>query len=97
MATRLHVCGSWNITKQKKIEKIMQCPFVKSPPLWYGSGFFFEKINYYAFIVQKYKKHIVFNEFSFKFFKYLNCPRFNPHISISYTIKKFTQEFHSQP
>jgi hypothetical protein len=29
----LHVCGSLNITKLKKIEKIMQCPFIKSPPL----------------------------------------------------------------
>jgi hypothetical protein len=38
--TRLHVCGSWNITKQNKIEKIMEFPFIKSPPLWYGSGFF---------------------------------------------------------
>jgi len=35
----LHVCDSWNITKQKKIGKIMQCPFIKSP-LWYGSDFF---------------------------------------------------------
>jgi hypothetical protein len=34
-----HVCGSWNITKQNNIEKIMQCPFIKSPPFWYGSGF----------------------------------------------------------
>jgi hypothetical protein len=24
----------------KRIEKIMQCPSMKSPPLWYGSGFF---------------------------------------------------------
>jgi hypothetical protein len=39
-----HVCGSWNITKQKKIKKIMQCPSIKSPPLWYGSGFFPKKI-----------------------------------------------------
>jgi len=23
----------------KKTEKIMQCPFIKSPPLWYGSDF----------------------------------------------------------
>jgi hypothetical protein len=28
-----HVCGSSNITKQIKIEKIMQCPSTKSPPL----------------------------------------------------------------
>jgi hypothetical protein len=29
----LHVCGSWNITKQKKIEKLMQCPSIKYPLL----------------------------------------------------------------
>jgi hypothetical protein len=55
-----HIYGSWNITKQKKIEKIMQCPFIKSLPLWYGSGFFPEKKYYYAFIVQKCKKHAFF-------------------------------------
>jgi hypothetical protein len=38
-AIRAHVCDSWNITKQKKIEKIMQCWFIKSP-LWYGGGSF---------------------------------------------------------
>jgi len=36
-----HVCCSWNITKQKKIEKLRQCPFIKFPLFWYGSGFFF--------------------------------------------------------
>jgi hypothetical protein len=40
---RFHVCGSWNIRKQNKIEKIMQCPSIKSPPLWYGSGFVVKK------------------------------------------------------
>jgi len=35
-----HLYDSWNITKQKKIEKIMQCPYTKYPPLWYGSVFF---------------------------------------------------------
>jgi hypothetical protein len=34
-----HVYDSWNFIKQEKIEKIMQCPSIKSPPLWYGSGF----------------------------------------------------------
>jgi hypothetical protein len=34
-----HVYDSWNITKQKKFEKAMQCPSIKSPPLWYGSDF----------------------------------------------------------
>jgi hypothetical protein len=35
-----HVYDSWNITKEKKIEKIMECPSIKSSPLWYSSGFF---------------------------------------------------------
>jgi len=57
-----HVCGSWNITKQKKIEKIMQCPSIKSPILSYGSGFFL-KFFYYAFIVKNAKKHIFLMKF----------------------------------
>jgi len=39
MAIGPHVCDPWNIAKQKKTKKIMQCPFIKSL-LWYGSGFF---------------------------------------------------------
>jgi hypothetical protein len=38
MAIGLHVCDSWHITKQKEIEKIVQCPSFIS--LWYGSGVF---------------------------------------------------------
>jgi hypothetical protein len=38
-AIGLHVCDSWNITKQFFFEKIIQCSFIKSLPLWYGSGF----------------------------------------------------------
>jgi hypothetical protein len=34
-----HVCGSWNNTKKNKIEKIMQCPSIKSLLFWYGSVF----------------------------------------------------------
>jgi hypothetical protein len=30
---KFHVYDSWNITKQKKIEKIMQCQSIKSPPI----------------------------------------------------------------
>jgi hypothetical protein len=37
MAIGSHVCGSWNVTKKKKIEKKMQC--LTPPPLWYGNGF----------------------------------------------------------
>jgi len=36
----LHVYDSWNITKQFFLKKIMQCPSIKSPLLWYGTGFF---------------------------------------------------------
>ncbi len=46
-----HVCDSWNITKQKEIEKIIQCPSIKSFPLWYDSGFFLKGRYYYAFII----------------------------------------------
>jgi hypothetical protein len=47
--TKPHVYGSCNITKQKKIEKIMQCPFIKFPTIWYGSGFFVKRKYYYGF------------------------------------------------
>jgi len=64
MAIRLHVYDSWNVTKQKKIEKIMQCPFIKSPHFLYGSGYFSKKRYYYAFITkQMKKKHIFWMEF----------------------------------
>jgi hypothetical protein len=46
---RPHVYDSWNITKQKKIEKIMQCPSIKSPPFWYVNDFFLIIGYYYAF------------------------------------------------
>jgi hypothetical protein len=55
-----HVCGSWNITKQKKTKKIMQCPYVKFPPLWYGSDLKRRRRYYYTFIAQKYKKTTFF-------------------------------------
>jgi hypothetical protein len=49
MAIGHHVCDSWNITKQKKIEKIMQWSSIKSSLLWRGSGFFLKGGYYYAF------------------------------------------------
>jgi len=94
MAIGLHVWYSWNITKQKKIEKIMQCPSIKSLPFWYGSEFFPKKRHYYAFIVQKCTQKKNWMKFHPKTF---NGLRFNSCISISCTIKKFTQQFHSQP
>jgi hypothetical protein len=92
----LHVYDSWNITKNKKIEKIMQFSSIKSPPFWYGNGIF-PKRYYYAFIIKQMQKTHFVNEISSKNFKFLNFLRFNWSISISYTIKKFTQESHPQP
>jgi len=51
-----HVYDSRNITKQKKIEKIMQCPFIKFPPFLYGSDFFLKK----DIIKEMQKKHTLF-------------------------------------
>jgi hypothetical protein len=56
MAIGPHVYDSWNITKQKKIEKIMQYPSIQSPSLWYGSGFFLKVGYYYAFIIKQMQK-----------------------------------------
>jgi hypothetical protein len=72
-----HVCDSWNITKQKEIEKIMQCPSIKSFPLWYGTGFFLKGKYYYAFIHKRCKKTHFLNEISSKSFKFLYWSRFN--------------------
>ncbi len=55
-----HVCDLWNITKQKEIEKIMQCSFIKSPFSLYGNGFFLKGIYYYAFITKKMQKNTFF-------------------------------------
>ncbi len=38
----------------------MQCSFIKFSPLLYGSGFLLKRKHYYAFIVQKNKKHTIF-------------------------------------
>ncbi len=91
-AIRLHVC-SWHITKQKKIETIMECPSIKFPSLSYGSGFFPRTRYYYAFIVQKWKNTLFKNEISSKNFKFISGPRFNSCISISYTIKNSPKNF----
>jgi hypothetical protein len=49
-AIRPHFCDSRNITKQKKMEKIMQCLSIKSPLLY--NNFLKEEI-YYTFILLK--------------------------------------------
>ncbi len=54
-AIGFHICSSQNITKQKKSEKIMQCPTIKSLYLSFGIGFFFKYINYFSFITRKLK------------------------------------------
>jgi hypothetical protein len=34
----------------------MHHPFIKSPSLWYGSGFFVKKTNYYVFVIKQMQK-----------------------------------------
>jgi hypothetical protein len=69
MAIELHVYDSWNITRQNKIEKIKQCPSIKSLLFLYGSGFFFKITYYYAFITKKIQKKNTFsNGISSNFF-----------------------------
>jgi hypothetical protein len=60
IAIGLHVCDSWNIIKQKEIEKTMQCPSIKSPFLLYGNGFCFKRRYYYAFNIKKMSKNTFF-------------------------------------
>jgi hypothetical protein len=45
-----HVCDSWNITKQREIKKITQCPFIKSL-LFYTLMVFFLKGRYYNALI----------------------------------------------
>jgi hypothetical protein len=51
-----HVCDSWNINKQRKTKKLMQCSITTFPLLSHGSGFFLKREYYYAFIVLKCQK-----------------------------------------
>jgi hypothetical protein len=81
----LHVCGSWNIFKQKKLKRIMQFPSLKSPPLWYSSGFFPIRMILLCIYSKMQNNTHFLNEISSKNFKSLNGPRFNSCISISYT------------
>jgi hypothetical protein len=64
--TRPHVYDSWNITKQKEIEKIMQCPSIKFPSLWYGNDFFLKGRYHYTFFTKKMKKIHFLNGISSK-------------------------------
>jgi hypothetical protein len=87
------VCDSRNITKKKEIEKIMQCPSIKSP-FWYDSGFFLKGRYYYVFITKKMPKKHFLNGISSKSLKFLKI--WLMYINIIHH-KKFTQEFHQQP
>jgi hypothetical protein len=64
----------------------MQIPFIKSPPLTYGNGFFLKKKGIIIHFL---------NGFSTKNSKILNDPTFNQFISIPFTIKKINKKFHS--
>jgi len=86
MAIGPFVCDSRNITKQKEIEKIMQCPSIKSP-FWYDSGFLLKGRYYYEFITKKLPKKHFLNGISSKSFKFLDLKKFDWCISILYTIK----------
>ncbi len=59
MAMGPHVYDSRNITKQKKIEKIMQCPFIKFLLFDVIVVFSLKIRYYYAFITKKMQKNIV--------------------------------------
>jgi hypothetical protein len=56
-------------TQQKKIEKIMQWPSIKSPPLWYGGGFSLKIGYYYAFITKQMQKNTFFEWNFIQYFK----------------------------
>jgi len=58
MVTGFHVFDSLNITKQKKIEKIIYCPCIKFLSISYGSGFFKKKTFIMILLLNKCKKHI---------------------------------------
>ncbi len=92
IAIRPHVCGSSNITKQKKIEKIMQYPST----IWYGGGLFLKTDIIMHSLINKCRKAHFLNGILSKNLKNLNCLKFNWCISISYTIKNSPKEFHSQ-
>jgi hypothetical protein len=48
---------------KKQFEKIMQCPSIKSPPLWYGNGFSPKNMTLLLHVKQMQKKHIFWMKF----------------------------------
>jgi hypothetical protein len=75
MAIGPHVYDSWNITK--KIERIMQRPSIKSPLVWYGSGFFLNIYIIMHSLLNKCKKNTIFEWNIIQKVLILNCLRFN--------------------
>jgi hypothetical protein len=75
MAIRPHLCDSWNITKQMKNEKIMQCSSIKSPHLLYIE--FFLKDIIMHLLLNKYRKTHFENGILSKNFIFINDPKFN--------------------
>jgi hypothetical protein len=69
----------------------------KSPIFIYGNGFSPKKNILLCIYCSKMQKTHFLNEILSKNFKYPNSFRFNLCLSILDTIKKFIQEFHSQP
>jgi hypothetical protein len=69
MAIGPHVFYSWNITKQMKTEKMIQCSFVKSPLLSYGNVFSFN-FFFHEFIIKNAQKTHFWMEFHPKPFKF---------------------------
>jgi hypothetical protein len=48
------------LPKKTKVEKMMQYLSIKSPLLWYGSGFILKIRYYYAFIAKQMQKNTFF-------------------------------------
>jgi hypothetical protein len=70
-----HVCGSQDITKQKKSKKIMQCPIIKSLSFSFDIGFFLI-IFFWPLLLEEWRKNI-FNESSTKKIEFPNDLGFN--------------------
>ncbi len=65
------------LPNKRKLKKIMQCPFIKSPFSIYGSDFFLKGRYYYVLITKKRQKNTFLNGISPKSCKFLFFSRFN--------------------
>ncbi len=84
MIIRLHVYGSWNITKKNEKWKNNAMTIYKISS--YGNGYFIIRRDYYAFIVKSMTPTIEFQVSSQNNW-FINGPRFNSCIAIPFTIK----------